>query len=99
MHSTGPAGLVETQDHFFCHFTGRSAPPGLAIVHWIGCINAIKLVFGSGQCVSLGLGEVTTDFTEVTYYTCILPKALVMTSSTLVMRFKEGINMAPQATP
>ena len=26
----------------FLAFGGRSAPTGLAIVHWIGCINAIK---------------------------------------------------------
>ena len=25
-------------------FGGRSSPTGLAIVHWIGCINAIKMV-------------------------------------------------------
>ena len=24
---------------------GRSTPTGLAIVHWIGCINAIKIIF------------------------------------------------------
>ena len=24
---------------------GRSAPTGLAIVHWIGCINTIKAIF------------------------------------------------------
>ena len=33
-----PAG----QDVFFWCLAGQSAPTGLAIVHWIGCINAIK---------------------------------------------------------
>ena len=42
VHSTGPACPVETQDVFFRRLAGRSAPTGLAIVHWIGCINAIK---------------------------------------------------------
>ena len=36
---------VETQDVFFWRLAGRSAPTGLAIVHWIGCINAIKHIF------------------------------------------------------
>ena len=36
VHSTGTGRPVETQDCFFCHFAGRSAPTGLAIVHWIG---------------------------------------------------------------
>ena len=26
----------------FLTIAGRSAPTGLAIVHWVGCINAIK---------------------------------------------------------
>ena len=30
------------QDDFFCHLAGPVAPTGKAIVHWIGCINAIK---------------------------------------------------------
>ena len=43
VHSTGPAGqYAYIQGDFFCHMAGRSAPTGLAIVHWIGCINAIK---------------------------------------------------------
>ena len=42
MHSTGTGQPVETQDVFFWRLAGRSAPTGLAIVHWIGCINAIK---------------------------------------------------------
>ena len=45
MHSTGTGQPVETQDIFFWRLAGRSAPTGLAIVHWIGCINAIKLAF------------------------------------------------------
>ena len=36
VHSTGTGQLVETQDVFFWHLTGRSAPTGLAIAHWIG---------------------------------------------------------------
>ena len=44
MHSTGTGQPVETQDVFFWRLAGRSAPTGLAIVHWIGCINAIKLL-------------------------------------------------------
>ena len=42
MHSTGTGQPVETQDVFFWRLAGRSAPTGLAFVHWIGCINAIK---------------------------------------------------------
>ena len=40
MHSTGTSQPLETQDVFFWRLAGRSAPTGLAIVHWIGCINA-----------------------------------------------------------
>ena len=36
MRSTGTGQPVATQDGFFCHVAGRSAPTGLAIVHWIG---------------------------------------------------------------
>ena len=42
MHSTGTSQPVETQDVFFWRLAGRSAPTGLANVHWIGCITAIK---------------------------------------------------------
>ena len=56
-------GLVETQDGFFCHLAGRSAPAGLAIVNWIGCINATKWV-GLTICVSCKCG----DFCSTTYY-------------------------------
>ena len=45
VHSTGTGQPVETQDVFFWCLAGRSAPTGLAIVHWIGCINAIKISF------------------------------------------------------
>ena len=38
---------VETQDVFFWRLAGRSAPTGLAIVHWIGSINAIKYYIDS----------------------------------------------------
>ena len=37
---------MATQDVFFWRLAGRSAPTGLAIVHWIGCINAIKMGHG-----------------------------------------------------
>ena len=43
VHSTGTGQPVKIQDVFFWHLAGRSVPTGLAIVHWIGCINAIKL--------------------------------------------------------
>ena len=36
VHSTRPAQPVQTQDGFFCCLADRSAPTGLAIVHWIG---------------------------------------------------------------
>ena len=35
---------LETQDDF-CRLVGQSMPAGLAISHWVGCINAIKCVF------------------------------------------------------
>ena len=31
------------------HYRDWSAPTGLAIVHWIGCINAIKTIFGESR--------------------------------------------------
>ena len=45
VHSTGTGQPVETQDVFFWYLAGRSAATGLAIVHWIECINAIKRNF------------------------------------------------------
>ena len=39
---TGPAGSI--QDVFFWRLAGPVAPTGKAIVHWIGCINAIKYI-------------------------------------------------------
>ena len=45
VHSTRTSQPVETQDVFFWRLAGRSAPTGLAIVHWIGCINTIKHKF------------------------------------------------------
>ena len=41
----GTGRPVETQDVFFWCLAGRSTLTGLAIVHWIGCINAIKIFF------------------------------------------------------
>ena len=58
MHSTGTGQPVETQDVFFWRLAGRSAPTGLAIVHWIGCINAIKIwvqYITHWSCVKCGL--------------------------------------------
>ena len=43
VYSTGTGRPVETQDVFFWCLAGRSMPTGLAIVHWIECINAIKI--------------------------------------------------------
>ena len=45
VQSTGTGQPVETQDVFFWRLVGRSALTGLAIVHWIGSINAIKILF------------------------------------------------------
>ena len=43
---TGPAGSIYIiQDVFFWRLAGPVTPTGKAIVHWIGCINAVKLVF------------------------------------------------------
>ena len=39
----GQPSWLETQDGFFCGLAGRSAPTGLPVVHWIGCINTIKI--------------------------------------------------------
>ena len=64
MHSTGPAWPVETQDIFFCHLAGWSAQTGLAIVHWIGCINTIKkLILILSVCTTLeGVKVMGIDF-------------------------------------
>ena len=40
MHS-GTGQPVKTYNKFFFCLAGQSAPTGFAIVHWIGCINAI----------------------------------------------------------
>ena len=40
VHSTTDRPAGGTQDVFFWRLAGRSAPTGLAIVHWIGSINA-----------------------------------------------------------
>ena len=37
------------QNDFFCRLAGPVAPTGKAIVHWIGCINAIKLSVSPGS--------------------------------------------------
>ena len=38
------------QNDFFCRLAGPVAPTGKAIVHWIGCINAIKTKVSFGLC-------------------------------------------------
>ena len=48
MHTIRPVLPVVTQDSFFCHLAGPVEPTSVAIVHWVGCINAIKLWF---QCL------------------------------------------------
>ena len=51
VHSTGTGQLVGAlctqKGDFFCRLVGQSAPTGLPIVHWIGCINAIKMTLFS----------------------------------------------------
>ena len=34
-----------SQDGFFCHLVGPVVPTGIANVHWVRCINAIKLIY------------------------------------------------------
>ena len=42
MHTTDRSCRYYIQDVFFWRLAGPVAPTGKAIVHWIGCINAIK---------------------------------------------------------
>ena len=42
MHSPDRSCRYYIQDVFFWRLAGPVAPTGKAIVHWIGCINAIK---------------------------------------------------------
>ena len=42
MHSSDRSCRYSIQDIFFWRLAGPVAPTGKAIVHWIGCINAIK---------------------------------------------------------
>ena len=64
MHSTGTGQLVETQDVFFWRLAGRSAPTELAIVHWIGSINAIKTNFGNPHLTLKEGPKVKSDHTK-----------------------------------
>ena len=41
---TGPAGSIY-RTSFFWRLAGPVAPTGKAIVHWIGCINTIKIKY------------------------------------------------------
>ena len=43
MHSPDRSCRYDVQDVFFWRLAGPVMPTGKAIVHWIGCINAIKL--------------------------------------------------------
>ena len=43
MHSPDRSCRYSIQDVFFWRLAGPVAPTGKAIVHWIGCINAIKM--------------------------------------------------------
>ena len=76
MHSTGTGQPVETQDVFFWRLAGRSAPTGLAIVHWIGCINAIKSIypiftkFGMGVWYAKNIFKFEIKFHLVAYTGC-----------------------------
>ena len=60
VHSTGPAWPVKTQDICFWHLAGRSAPTGLAIVHWIypqiSPVSVVKLFSTSQIWGSVGRG-------------------------------------------
>ena len=47
MHSPDRSCRYSIQDIFFWRLAGPVAPTGKAIVHWIGCVNAIKLFFYS----------------------------------------------------
>ena len=41
--------LVNAQDGFFCHLAGPVAPTGIAYVHELGYINAIKTLCFDGS--------------------------------------------------
>ena len=43
MHSPDRSCRYSIQDVFFWRLAGPVVPTGKAIVHWIGCINAIKI--------------------------------------------------------
>ena len=45
MHTTDRSCRYYIQDVFFWRLAGPVAPTGKAIVHWIGCINAINILF------------------------------------------------------
>ena len=45
MHTHDQSCRWITQDGFFCHLAGLVASTGIAIVHWVGCINSIKTIF------------------------------------------------------
>ena len=49
MHTTDRSCQYYIQDVFFWRLAGPIAPTGKAIVHWIGCINAIKSKIQNGR--------------------------------------------------
>ena len=51
------------QNDFFCRLAGPVAPTGKAIVHWIGCINAIKVL----DSVDIGDFENFLNFGEISF--------------------------------
>ena len=62
-----------TQDSIFCHLEGQVVQTGIAIVHWVRCINAIK-------CYHLMLSPVA-----VNHPTCHIYTAYSFPQLTLVM--------------
>ena len=66
------------QDVFFWHLAGPVAPTGKAIVHWIGCINAIKCDFMAPVGQNRGQGKKLSFFLE----------ALHMVSCVFLINFK-----------
>ena len=84
MHSTGTGQPVETQDVFFWRLAGRSAPTGLAIVHWIGCINAIKIQ----SRYKIILHHLSTKQMQVTTYHSLGKTSVSITGSTFTKSLK-----------
>ena len=94
VRSTGTGRPVETQDVFFWRLAGWSAPTGLAIVHWIGCINAIKLcfsIFGKKSKIQNGchMWEEENFFKNCQGYTAQIPcGSKILTKSLYLARLR-----------